>query len=247
VKYAAPSSYALETRRELAEAAAALMQNAPIDPAPAVDLLDDEPLEVELATTLLYGACHYSYRQLRDRVSALTAAERGEMIQLGARHRGRHDELLREFASGHSLRFDILMDIGGFRDMHRHRRCIQILQSFTSIHGYDLPGALVEAGLAPAYEATMRQAHATVDALSAAGMPEQARYALPLGTRCRSLFKMDFAEALYISELRSAPAGHFSYRRVAWDMYQAVAQKHPALAGYFRVRDISEPVDLLQR
>jgi hypothetical protein len=30
-------------------------------------------------------------------------------------------------------------------------------------------------------------------------------------------------------------------------MYQAVARKHPALASYFRVRDINEPVDLLQR
>jgi len=34
---------------------------------------------------------------------------------------------------------------------------------------------------------------------------------------------MDFAEALYISELRSTPQGHFSYRRVAWEMYLAVA------------------------
>ena len=70
---------------------------------------------------------------------------------------------------------------------------------------------------------------------------------LPLGTRCRSLFKMDFAEALYISELRSAPQGHFSYRRVAWEMYQAVQKQHPALASYFRVADVREPIDLLKR
>jgi len=58
---------------------------------------------------------------------------------------------------------------------------------------------------------------------------------------------MDFAEALYIAELRSAPQGHFSYRRVAWEMYQAVRKHHPALAGYFRVTDVNEPVDLLKR
>ncbi len=55
---------------------------------------------------------------------------------------------------------------------------------------------------------------------------------------------MDFAEALYISELRSAVAGHFSYRRVAWEMYQAVAKKHPALASFFRIEDVNQPVDL---
>jgi hypothetical protein len=42
------------------------------------------------------------------------------------------------------------------------------------------------------------------------------------------LFKMDFAEALYISELRSGPAGHFSYRKVAWEMYLAVQRQHPS-------------------
>ncbi len=31
------------------------------------------------------------------------------------------------------------MDIGGFRDMHRHRRCVQIMQDYTTAHGYDMP------------------------------------------------------------------------------------------------------------
>ena len=40
--------------------------------------------------------------------------------------------MLRAFRAGQQFRFDILMDIGGFRDMHRHRRCIQIEQGFTT-------------------------------------------------------------------------------------------------------------------
>ena len=153
VKYAAASEYALQTRRELAEAAAALLQGVAIEAAPIVDLLEDETLEIEVATTLLYGASHHPYRQIRSHVAALSQQRRDEIVSLGARHRGRYDELLREFSSGHALRFDILMDIGGFRDMHRHRRCIQILQSFTNAHGYDLPDAVTEAGIRPQYDA----------------------------------------------------------------------------------------------
>jgi thymidylate synthase ThyX len=81
---------------------------------------------------------------------------------------------------------------------------------------------------------------------SSATNPDAA-YLLPLGTRVRAMFKMDFAEALYIAELRSGVAGHFSYRRVAWEMYLAVARRHPALAGYFRIEDVNQPVDLLKR
>ena len=73
------------------------------------------------------------------------------------------------------------------------------------------------------------------------------QYLIPLAYRKRTIFKMDFAEAVYISELRTGPAGHWSYRKVAYEMYEAVAKRYPALAKYFRVTDIHEPVDLLQR
>src|SRR6201996_3336669 len=80
VKYAEPNDYLMTSRRELAQAARELMRDAdgndaPIYPAPIVDLLDDdEDLEVELTTSLLYPNCHYSYRQLRGAVAALPEA-----------------------------------------------------------------------------------------------------------------------------------------------------------------------------
>jgi thymidylate synthase ThyX len=255
VKYADPNLYEIETRRELQQAAAELMRGAAIEPAPLVDLLDNDlldndALEIELATTLLYGHCHYSYRQLRKTVEAAGETRRREIIDLGLRHRGSHDELLRPFSAGQQFRFDILMDIGGFRDMHRHRRCVQIMQDFTTVHGFDTPPEVGAAGVRSDYEFAMERAEAAVQKLSATGGKEaaqNAQYAIPFAFRKRTLFKMDFAEAVYISELRTTPAGHASYRNVAYAMYEAVAAKYPALAKYFRVHDVREPVDLLKR
>jgi thymidylate synthase ThyX len=256
VKYAVANDYQRETKTLLTQAAAELMHGSAIDPAPVVDLIEgNEPLEVELATSLLYPNCHYSYRQLRSHVGELSAARLSELIALGTRHRGRHDELLRAFHCGAALKFDILMDIGGFRDMHRHRRCTQLLQEFTDLHGFDTPDApgqptLAESGLETLYASAMSSAHVSFRAMQSSAAPEaaqSAQYLLPLGTRCRSLFKMDFAEALYISELRSGAAGHYSYRRVAWAIYEAVRRQYPALAGMFRIEDVTVPVDLLKR
>jgi thymidylate synthase ThyX len=252
VKYADPNPYEIETRRDLEQAAAELMQGAAIERAPLVDLLDSEPFEIELATTLLYGHCHYSYRQIRGAVESAGESRRREIIDLGLRHRGSHDELLRPFSAGQQFRFDILMDIGGFRDMHRHRRCIQIMQDFTTAHGFDALPEVEAAGVRSDYEAAMKRAASAVQKLSAGGTKESeaaqnAQYAIPLAFRKRTLFKMDFAEALYISELRTTPAGHTSYRNVAYAMYEAVAAKLPALTKYFRVHDVREPVDLLKR
>ena len=218
-----------------------------LDPARATD---SESLEVELATSLLYPNCHFSYRQLRSNVAALSAARINELIELGTKHRGRHDELLRSFSAGRGFRFDILMDVGGFRDMHRHRRCIQIGQEFTTRHGYDVPDEVNAAGVRRSYDAIMQRTADAVEQLAqrpGAEAKENAQYAIPLAFRKRTLFKMDFAEVVYISELRTGPAGHFSYRNVAYAMYEAVVQKYPALAKHLRVTDVREPVDLLKR
>ena len=96
----------------------------------------------------------------------------------------------------------------------------------------------------------MRRVQTALEKISKGASPEaeeNSQYAIPLAFRKRALFKMDFAEAVYISELRTTPAGHVSYRNVAYAMYEAVARKYPALAKYFRVHDVTAPVDLLQR
>ncbi len=264
VKYAQPNPYLIQSQADLAKAASELFKDQPIASAPLVDLVEPgESLEAELAATLLYSASHHPYRQIRDLVASWPAARVTEIIDLGLRHRGRHDELLRAFHAGAALRFDILMDLGGFRDMHRHRRCTQIIQDFTAQHGYETPGSgdlpagprndfdiLAESGVLADYRSTIESAHAASAQIASGPAPEAAQsanYLLPLATRIRALFKMDFAEAQYIAELRSAPAGHFSYRRVAWEMFLKLQQQHPSLARAIRVTDFTKPIDIFQR
>lgn len=250
VKYAHANAYEMETRAQLRQAAAELMKGAAIAPAQLVELLDDDPLEIELATTLLYAHSHYPYQQLRESVAALPEARRRELIDLGFNRRGKHDELLRPLCAGQKFRFDILMDIGGFRDMHRHRRCTQIEQGFTALHGYDEPEEIRPSGMKDRYRQVMQRAAAAAAEVAKGAAPEaeqNSHYLLPLAYRKRCLFNMDFAEVLYISELRTTEAGHQSYRNVAYAMFEAAVKKYPALRPYFRVTNVHEPVDLLKR
>jgi thymidylate synthase ThyX len=271
VKYADPSPYLIETRKELAQAARELFKDDPIDNAPEVDLLDDETVEIEIPTSLLYEHCNYPYRQIRRKIVSLSARQREEITALGTKHRGSHDELLRAFCGGQKFRFDILMDVGGFRDLHRHRRCVQLHQDFVFTHGFETPADVVAAGHADRYHQTMQRigeaAHKIATALSPSdstvphvreanvgnshpvtkSQANEWQYLMPLAYRKRTLFKMDFAEVAYITELRTTAAGHFSYRNIAFKMYEAVAKRHPSLAQHIRVTDVREPVDLLKR
>ncbi|MGH9412694.1 MAG: FAD-dependent thymidylate synthase, partial [Terriglobales bacterium] len=242
VKYTEISAYQLATRRELSDAARELTGATAPDSAAGVFLAPPVALEVELAASLLYPHCHHSYRQLLDAVAALSAPRRDEIIELGRASRGAHDDLLRPFQAGQPFQFDILMDTGGFRDLHRHRRCVQLHQDHSARHGFDTPAEIADSGCGDDYTAAMQAAGSWAARNGAAGA-----YALPLGYRKRSLFKMDLAELAYIAELRTGAGGHFSYRNAAWAMYDALRQRHPALARHLRVTDPSAPFDLLQR
>lgn len=71
-----------------------------------------------------------------------------------------------------------------------------------------------------------------------------AHYLLPFGALSRFLFKMDFAEVEYISRLRSGVKGHFSYRKVAWEMKLRMDELEPELGRLIKATppEIEDPL-----
>lgn len=198
-----------------------------------VDLIEPhDPLD-EITATLLYRVSQAPYRRILAVVREWTEKQKQDTISVALSHRGPYDELIKEFRSGYAFTFDVLMDIGGWRDMHRHRRCQQIQQNFTTLHGYDVPPPLVQAGLDGEYRQAMDAVRADIDQLKKLNA-EAALYAIPFGFKVRCLFKMDFAEAEYIAKLRSGVKGHWSYRTIAWLMKQKLGERYPALGAHMQ-------------
>jgi thymidylate synthase ThyX len=192
--------------------------------AEAVDLTRPTDTHAEIGATLLYPVTDWPFRELYELTRSWSAARKNEVIDVALRSRTRRDELTRGFRGG-LYAFDIVMDIGAYRDLHRHRRCQQYRQDYSAQLGYDTPEVMVESGVAPLYSEVMKQTFAAMKTL-----PQPAsHYLLPFGARSRFLFKMDFAEAEYIARLRSGVKGHFSYRKVAWDMKCAMERLEPEL------------------
>ena len=187
-----------------------------------VDLMRPADTSADIVATLLYSVTDRPYRALYDLTSQWSAAQRDEVIDVALRSRTHRDELLRAFRGGPYV-YDIVMDIGAYRDLHRHRRCQQFRQSYGISLGFDTPAAIVESGTKDEYETLARRAFDFVMRFPAPA----AEYMLPFATRARFLFKMDFAEAEYICRLRSGVKGHFSYRQIAWQMKEKMQQIEP--------------------
>jgi thymidylate synthase ThyX len=221
--YADLNRYAKDVLTQLSRSQAGSRTNSQV-----VDLIEPHDPMDELVATLLYRVSDLPYRQIVALVREWTDKQKQEIVDVALRNRGRQDDLPKEFRSGYAFIFDILMDIGGWRDLHRHRRCQQVQQNFTTLHGYDVPPALAAAGLEADYRAAMDAVRVDIEGLRKTHQ-EAAVYAIPFGFRVRCLFKMDYAEAEYIARLRSGVKGHWSYRTVAWEMKRRIAERYPYL------------------
>jgi thymidylate synthase ThyX len=189
-----------------------------------VDLLKPADSMADIVATLLYPVTDRPYRWLYERACEWNFARKNEVIDAALRSRTRRDELLRNFR-GAPYVYDIVMDIGAYRDLHRHRRCQQFRQAYSTKLGFETPEAITDAGLAANYNALISHACNIVTTLPEPG----SHYLLPFASRARFLFKMDFSEAEYIARLRSGVKGHFSYRRIAWYMKEKMAELEPEL------------------
>jgi thymidylate synthase ThyX len=219
-----PDEHSIRSREDLKTWAAQNLPPRPPHSDEMVSLTRADDVPADIAATLLYPVTHWPYAALYEFTRSAGAKLRAEIVDAALRSRTPKDDLLRGFRGGPYV-FDLVIDIGAYRDLHRHRRCHQFRQTYTGDLGFSTPPLLAEIGLAPAYSSTMSRALAAARDLPAPG----SHYLLPLGTRSRFLFKMDFAEAEYIARLRSGVKGHFSYREAAWLMKEKMEQLEPEL------------------
>jgi hypothetical protein len=140
--------------------------------------------------------------------------------------------------------FDVVADYGAFRDLQRHRLCTIVWQPLTPALGYEVPADVAAAGLEDRFAAAMAASAGLYRALLPR-FPAQAPYAVALAHRARFAITMNARELMHLTELRSAPQGHPTYRRGAQEMHRLVAEEagHTGLAAAMRFV-VHDEVDL---
>ena len=198
--------------------------------AASVRLLRVEGSEDKLLAASLFEHSTLSEREVAAVVEQLSPEERAELIAWLAgerenrRHRpGRGFEAVR-------YRFEIVADYGAFRDLQRHRLLTVQWQPLTPELGADIPHEVEAAGFRDDFELAVEASEREHERLHAAGLVDEAAYALCLAFRIRFVLDLNAREALHLIELRSGREGHPSYRAVAHEMHRLIAEAHPSVA-----------------
>jgi len=210
------------------------------DPAAAnepVALIDyDRNAEEKIIAAILYPHARDSLQQLRQIAARMSAGERRKILEEHfAKRRHRRDKPGRAFENVYYT-FDIVGNLGLYRDLHRHRILTQERQEFTTVHGYDTSPELEEAGFKLDFDRCMARAAELYEAIHRE-LPCEAQYVVPFAYKIRWYMKMNLREAVHLCELRTMPQGHPDYRFIAQEMWRRIQEVHPALAEVGRFID----------
>ena len=175
----------------------------------------------------------------------MTTKERLEIIKTSVdRRQVRQHRLVRAFENTY-YKFDIVANLGIYRDLHRHRMLTQERQRFTTELGFDVPKDLVKARLVKPYQDAAEKVDKFYKKVKSQ-YPDQAQYLVMLGNRIRWYQWENLRELGWEAELRTGPQGHPDYRKIEHLKVEAVKAVHPALASALKFVDWKE-YDLARR
>ena len=203
--------------------------------APEVRLVEYDPeAENKIIAAIIFPETHESYEKINERVKKMSAVEKAEVLETytGGR-KARWYKVGRPFENSY-VRFEIVMDIGAYRDLHRHRIMTQERQMFSTHHGYNVPKEIEEAGFTEKFVKPLEVAKALFDKIEPHD-PELAQYVVPLAYRIRFYQWQNLRQAFWETELRTISQGHPDYRYIEQKKYELMKAKFPLISKYMLV------------
>ena len=230
VKRAQSSEYIAQTYSAARTLTAKVMAEPPVRSAAPVTLIDyDAGGEEKIIAAILYPHSRHPIHQLRELVSRMPQDQRSTILdEYLKRRRHRRDKPGRALEQVYYT-FDILGNLGAYRDLQRHRILTQDRQDFTTVHGFDTPVEIKEAGFRLDFDRCMEKASQLYEKIHR-DLPQEAQYVVPFAYKIRWTMKMNLREAVHIGELRTTPQGHPDYRFIAQEMWRKINDVHPTLA-----------------
>ncbi len=207
----------------------------PLDSSARVRLVEwDSDAENKILAGILFAHTHVAWDDALQTVSTLPEHDRADLLERYMAGRPARWYKVGRALENSYLRFEILVDIGSYRDLHRHRMMTQERQLFSTHHGYDVPTEITEAGFEDRYRTALDRAGVLFQALESKDA-ELAQYVVPLACRVRFYQWQNFRQLFWETELRTISQGHPTYRTIEQEKYKLVRSKFPLLSKYMLV------------
>lgn len=206
-------------------------------PQSTVALIEYDPDgEQKVLTGMLYAASnnHRTWHEILDQVRHMKHDEKRAIVDAYFAGRRERWQKVGRALENAFVRFEITMNIGGWRDLHRHRMHTQQRQYFSCAHGFDIPAEVHAAGFAEEFTNAVTRAERVHEKIARSDA-ELAQYAVTMAHRVRFMQWQNLRECFWEIELRTIPEGHPDYRHIEQEKFRLLEPIYPLLMERLRV------------
>ena len=202
---------------------------------PSVKLFDyDQDGENKILAGLLYPELHESFDNILQKIRRLSEEKKEKIPQEVLKDRKfKYYKIPRAFENTY-LRFEIVMNIGAWRDLHRHRIHTQYRERFNVYNGFDIPEELKEAGFDKEYTGAIQKIEELFKKIEKFD-PDIAQYCCTLAHKVKFIQYQNLRSFFWETELRTIPEGHPDYRKIEQKKIKLVQKIYPLISKYLLV------------
>lgn len=200
-----------------------------------VKLLEYDPLgEDKIIAGLLYPELKEPFEKILEKVKKLTFQQKEKILEkIFKERRFRWYKVPRALENVY-LRFEIVLNIGAWRDLQRHRMQTQYHQKFNIYNGYDVPQELFEVNLHQEFIQALEKIENLYRKIEKFDQ-NVAQYAVSFAHRIRFIQYQNLRQFFWESELRTTPQGHPDYRKIEQEKAKIIQKIYPLIGKYLLV------------
>lgn len=200
-------------------------------------LISFDPQSIyKVTAALLFAHSDKSLQELTDLCKQLPDEEIARILDGACSARENRRQKSPRALEHAEFTFEIVSDFGAYRDLQRHRMLTQERQLLTCNYGFYTPPEIVGTEMETDYYEALWHAKEVYDAV-ACELPEEAQYVVPMAFNIRWYFHVNLRALQWLCELRSAAAGHPTYRLLAQSLAKQVCEACPAFERFFKFVD----------
>jgi Predicted alternative thymidylate synthase len=188
----------------------------------SVKIVDHEKNGLEkVLSAIIFEKSNLDYQTIYEKVKKMSLKKKEEIFKAYVFGReNRHHKVGRALENVY-FTFEVMADFGVYKDLMRHRILTRHRQLFTNEFYYAVPKEIDFLGFGKIYR---QAADLAVEAYLKIKekYPVEAQYLVLHGAYNRFYMKMNLREIVHLTELRSSPQGHPSYRKIAQEIAKAV-------------------------
>jgi len=190
--------------------------------------------ENKIIAGLLYPYLREPYQTILEKIKKLDLKTKEKILdKILHDRRFRWYKVPRAFEFAY-LKFEILLNIGAWRDLQRHRMQTQIHQIFTIHNGFDLPEEFKEFGEEDSVLELIKKIEDLYRKIAKNDVLVS-QYSVLFCHKVRFIQYQNLRQFFWETELRTTPQGHPDYRKIEQDKAKIIQKIYPLISKYLLV------------